>query len=77
MPETGVICLVNNVKMTIISNPGKFICCVKVRIKKELAPSEASSQEGAVQEAYTSLLQALSLEQTTTPGTHTHTHANP
>ncbi|XP_067109527.1 uncharacterized protein [Osmerus mordax] len=47
---------------------GRFICCVKVRIKKELAPSEASSQEGAVQGAYMSLLQALSLEQTTTPG---------
>ncbi|XP_046883871.1 uncharacterized protein LOC124472824 [Hypomesus transpacificus] len=47
---------------------GKFICCVKVRIKKELAPSEASCQEGAVEEAYMSLLQALSLGKTTTPG---------
>ncbi|KAM4604838.1 uncharacterized protein ACJ7VT_017161 [Polymixia lowei] len=40
---------------------GRFLGCVKVTIQKQLAPCFASSQEGAVQAAYSSLMNALSL----------------
>ncbi|KAL0966360.1 hypothetical protein UPYG_G00294350 [Umbra pygmaea] len=40
----------------------QFFACVTVRIQKDRVPCEASTQEGALQAAYCSLLQALSLD---------------
>lgn len=58
----------------------QFLGYVAVTIQKDLGPSEASSQEGAVQEAYSKLLSDLSLGPAATAGiaghTQTHTYIN-
>lgn len=46
-----------------------FVMCVAVRVQKDLAPQEASTREEALQAAYCSLLQALSLDPPPTAGT--------
>ncbi|KAM9427987.1 uncharacterized protein ACWYII_019261 isoform 1-T1 [Salvelinus alpinus] len=47
--------------------PG-FVMCVAVRVQKDLAPHEASTPEEALQAAYCSLLQGLSLDPPPTAG---------
>ncbi|KAK6302886.1 hypothetical protein J4Q44_G00272410 [Coregonus suidteri] len=52
-----------------VSSDGKgFFACVMVCVQKDLAPLEAPTQEGALQAAYCSLLQALSLDPPPTAG---------
>ena len=46
-----------------------FVMCVAVRVQKDLDPHEASSREEALQAAYCSLLQGLSLGPPPTAGT--------
>lgn len=51
------------------SDGQRFFACVTVRVQKDLTPQEASTQEGALQAAYCSLLQGLSLDPPPTAGT--------
>ncbi|XP_055739787.1 uncharacterized protein si:ch211-91p5.3 isoform X2 [Salvelinus fontinalis] len=52
-----------------VSSDGQgFVMCVAVRVQKDLAPHEASTPEEALQAAYCSLLQGLSLDPPPTAG---------
>ncbi|CAB1326559.1 unnamed protein product [Coregonus sp. 'balchen'] len=53
---------------SVFSDSRRFFACVTVYVQKDLIPQEASTQEGALQAAYCSLLQGLSLELPPTAG---------